>query len=166
MATRRDVESTVTLSVLDRLIDREPDNSADPFTTQAASIRQLKAAVRRDLEWLLNTRRIVVDLPESFEELTRSLYNFGLPDFSSYSVNSARDKSRLLRTLERAIALFEPRLMSVKVIPMEVETGVTRMLRFQIQALLKMDPTPEQISFDTVLQLASGEYQVRGERGA
>jgi hypothetical protein len=29
-----------------------------------------------------------------------------------------------------------------------------------------MDPVAEQVSFDTVLQLTSGEYQIRGERGA
>jgi type VI secretion system protein ImpF len=39
-------------------------------------------------------------------------------------------------------------------------------LRFQIQGLLDMDPAPEHISFDTVLQLSSGEYQVRGEPSA
>ena len=38
-----------------------------------------------------------------------------------------------------------------------------RILRFQIEALLKMDPAPEQIVFDTVLQLNSGEYKVKGE---
>jgi type VI secretion system protein ImpF len=36
-------------------------------------------------------------------------------------------------------------------------------LRFQIEALLKMDPAPEQVLFDTLLQLNSGEYQVKGE---
>ena len=39
-------------------------------------------------------------------------------------------------------------------------------MRFQIEALLKMDPAPEHISFDTVLQLSSGEYQVKGDSGA
>jgi hypothetical protein len=29
-----------------------------------------------------------------------------------------------------------------------------------------MDPDPEQVVFDTVLELSSGEYQVRGGRGA
>ena len=41
-----------------------------------------------------------------------------------------------------------------------------RQLRFQIEALLLMDPAPELISFDTVLELASGEYQVKGEQSA
>ena len=39
-------------------------------------------------------------------------------------------------------------------------------LLFQIEGLLQMDPAPEQVSFDTTLQLSSGEYQIRGERSA
>ena len=52
-----DSDFTVTPSLIDRLIDRDPRAGADPPTTRAQSIRQLKAALRRDLEWLLNTRR-------------------------------------------------------------------------------------------------------------
>jgi hypothetical protein len=29
-----------------------------------------------------------------------------------------------------------------------------------------MDPAPEQISFDTVLQLNSGQYEIKGDRNA
>ena len=36
-----------------------------------------------------------------------------------------------------------------------------RTLRFQIQGLLRVDPTPEQVIFDTLLELSSGEYEVR-----
>ena len=28
-----------------------------------------------------------------------------------------------------------------------------------------MDPAPEQVTFDTVLNLSSGEYQIKGDRG-
>jgi type VI secretion system protein ImpF len=33
-------------------------------------------------------------------------------------------------------------------------------VRFSIQATLRMDPTPEQIVFDTVLEVSSGTYEV------
>jgi len=36
-------------------------------------------------------------------------------------------------------------------------------LRFQIQGLLRIDPAPERVTFDTVLELTSGEYQVKGD---
>jgi hypothetical protein len=32
--------------------------------------------------------------------------------------------------------------------------------------MLLLDPEPEHISFDTVLQLSSGQYDVKGDSGA
>jgi type VI secretion system protein ImpF len=163
---RSDTDFTVTQSLVDRLIDRDPKTPADPAITRAQSVRQLKAALRRDLEWLLNSRRNPDAAPESMAELSQSLYNFGLPDFSSMSLNSPKDRSQLLAELENTVALFEPRLKDVKVSLVETPGVNTRMLYFQIEGMLMMDPAPEQISFDTVLQLTSGEYQIRGERSA
>jgi type VI secretion system protein ImpF len=163
---RSDTDYTVTQSLVDRLIDRDPKTPADPAITRAQSVRQLKAALRRDLEWLLNSRRIPDAAPESMAELSQSLYNFGLPDFSSMSLNSPKDRSQLLAELENTVALFEPRLKDIKVSLVESPGVNTRMLHFQIEGMLMMDPAPEQISFDTVLQLTSGEYQIRGERSA
>lgn len=147
----------ITQCLLDRLVAAEPRISPE---------RQLKASLRRDLEFLLNTRRVATPPPESLTEVNRSLYNFGLPDFSAYSLNNPKDRNRLLRALEVTIALFEPRLAGVKVTPIEDPNASSRVLRFQIEGLLIKDPAPEQVSFDTVLQLTNGEYQVKGERSA
>jgi len=54
----------------------------------------------------------------------------------------------------------------VKVSLVDSGSSSGRQLRFQIEGLLLMDPAPELISFDTVLQLSSGEYQVKGEQSA
>lgn len=161
-----DSDLTVTPSLIDRLIDRELAAGSDPYTTRAQSIRQLKAALRRDLEWLLNTRRNPEAAPESLAEVSHSLYNYGLPDFSSLSLNSPRDRGQLLVQLEKTVALFEPRLLDVRVTMIEAPGSNSRTVHFQIEGLLQMDPAPEQVSFDTTLQLSSGEYQIRGERSA
>ena|ERR1035438_1219245 len=163
---RWEPEQTVTQSVLERLIDREPKVSADPPPTRAQSVRLLKASLRRDLEWLLNTRRTPEPAGSEFAEVEKSLYNFGLPDMTSFSWDSSRDRSRLSRMIEQTLATFEPRISGLKVVAMESAPGAQHVLRFQIQGLLDMDPAPEHISFDTVLQLSSGEYQVKGEPSA
>jgi type VI secretion system protein ImpF len=99
--------------------------------------------------------------------LSKSLFNYGLPDFTSMSFENAKDRARLLRHLEATIRIFEPRLASPRVIPVQADDGrSSRIIRFQIEGLLKMDPSPEQVTFDTVLQLSSGEYQIRGDRGS
>jgi type VI secretion system protein ImpF len=163
---RRESEETVTQSVLERLIDSDPGAETEPPQTRAQSVRQLKAALRRDLEWLLNTRQIPGGVPEDFPGLEGSLYAYGLPDVSNLNASSTRDRNRLLRMLESTIMAFEPRLSGVKVSLLEAGSNSGRQLRFQIEGLLLMDPAPELISFDTVLQLSSGEYQVKGEQSA
>ena len=106
-------------------------------------------------------------MDEGYPELYRSLYNFGLPDVTSMSVDSPRDRTRLLRAIEKIIEIFEPRLDSVRVTAVEnSNAALHKQLRFQVEGLLKMDPAPELISFDTVLSLTSGEYQVQGDRSA
>src|SRR5438105_9261786 len=152
---------TVTQSVLDRLIDREPNLASDPATTRAQSVRQLKASLRRDLEWLLNTRRNAEEAAAALAEVTRSLHNFGLPDFSRFG-DSIRDRNQLMLELESTVALFEPRLRDIRVTVLDAPASSrgTRLVHFQIEGMLQMDPTPEQVSFDTVLQLTSGEYQI------
>lgn len=163
---RREAEETVTQSVIERLIDLDPAAKTDAPQTRSQSVRQLKAGLRRDLEWLLNTRQIAGGVPEQFPELEGSLYGYGLPDVSNMSASSIRDRNRLLRTLESTITAFEPRLSGVKVSIVESGQNSGRQLRFQIEALLLMDPSPELISFDTVLELSSGEYQIKGEQSA
>lgn len=159
---RAQTDLAITLSVLDRLIDREPRNSSEAPPARAQSVRELKNSVRRDLEWLLNSRRIAVEPPESLRELNRSVYMYGLPDFSAFNIASAKDQGKLIRILQAAVKLFEPRLANVRVIPGEITTVGTRKVRFRIEGLLLMDPAPEHISFDTVLQLNNGQYQVQG----
>jgi type VI secretion system protein ImpF len=159
-------DKTVTQSVLERLIDRDPANVAEPPPTRPQSVRALKASLRRDLEWLLNTRRRPDAVGRELPETQQSLYNFGVPDLTMINRESSEDRSRLTSAIEETLAAFEPRLKKVKVLQLESTAGAQHVLRFQIEGLLDMDPAPELISFDTVLQLTSGEYQVKGDPGA
>jgi type VI secretion system protein ImpF len=163
---RTSTESGAVVSVLDRLIDLEPTNTKEVAMSRAQSVRVVKASVRRDLEAMLNTRRIAVEPPAALRELNRSLYLYGLPDLSSFSLAAPADRQRLLRLLQTTIRLFEPRLTNVRVIPTADDTLNRHTLAFRIEGVLMMRPNPEQVSFDTVLELTSGQYQVKGEANA
>ncbi len=162
---RQNSSRSVIQSVLDRLIDRDPSAPEDVPRHQAESVREFKAAVRRDLEWLLNTRR-TPEAAGSPAYVARSAFSYGLPDITSLSHESDLDRDRLRQAVEAAVAMFEPRLVRVKVTELDRGRRAPHVLRFQIQGMLLMDPEPEQVSFDTYLQLSSGEYQVKGEPGA
>ena len=160
------IERSVQQSLLDRLTDLDPKASSESALAWGESVRRLKASLRHDLEWLLNTRRIPVPPPASYEELPRSLYNYGLPDITSMSRDSKDTRLRLSRQVEETIAAFEPRLANVKVTVSDVDDDGRRQLHFLIEGLLRMEPNPEQVVFDTVLEIASGEYLVKGDGSA
>jgi type VI secretion system protein ImpF len=160
MGPRIDNEVRITPSVLDRLLDFEPELTREAPKSRAKSLRELKQSVRRDLEWLLNTRRFIGEVDETLEEAPRSVINYGLPDFTGFAAKNPHEQKRLTMVLEDALKLFEPRFMDLKV-TLEPVSNVERVLRFRIEAQLRIDPAPEPVVFDTVMQLGSGEYSVK-----
>lgn len=163
---KSELERTVQQSLLERLTDDAPYERRDAPATWAQSVRQLKASVHRDLEWLLNTRSTAEPVPEELQELRRSVYNYGLPDITSLSRDSGQSRGRLLRLVEEAINTFEPRLTNVRVRMAEADTPIRRQLHFVIEAMLRMDPNPEPVVFDTTLDVSSGQYRLQGAAGA
>jgi type VI secretion system protein ImpF len=159
----QELERTVQRSVLDRLFDADPDTTTEVPLTWAQSVRELKRAIRRDLEWLLNTRRIAQLAPEAFTELPNSVYHYGLPDITSLAAESVSARDWLRRQVEQTIMVFEPRLSGVRVTIATEDVEGRRELRFVIDGLLRMEPSPEQVQFDTVLEVTSATFEVRGE---
>lgn len=154
-------EASIGLSVIDRLID-EDLRLPEKQLTRSESLRKLRDAVRRDLEWLLNTRQ-PAQLPAEDSELANSLYLYGLPDISSMSSKDTRDQQRLVRAIQDAISKFEPRIASPRVTLLASGEEKLPVLRFLIEGMLRTDPNPENVSFDTVLELSSGEYKIQGD---
>src|SRR3954447_8776336 len=96
-------ETTITISALDRLIDLEPDNRMENPLSRSQSVRLLRGAVRRDLKWLLNSRRIADPPDEGLKELNKSVYTYGLPDLSTLAMASVSDRNKLVRQVLTAI---------------------------------------------------------------
>jgi type VI secretion system protein ImpF len=163
---RTQPNSAVTLSVLDRLADEDPRTpTAEAPLSRAESVRALRNGVRRDLEWLLNTCRIPDEPGPGLPETDNSVYTFGLPDFSTYAIASPKDQTRLVRVLQNVVKLFEPRLANIRIIPVEINPKGLRTMRIRIEGLLMMDPAPEHISFDTTLQLTTGDFRIKDDSG-
>jgi type VI secretion system protein ImpF len=160
----REDDVPVQQSVLDRLMGT--DDLAGEATTRSQGVRELKAAVRRDLEGLLNTRSIAVPPPEILTAVSNSIYAFGLGDITSLSADDPKSAALLRRMIQRAIASFEPRLRAVQIDEVSPSGERSRLVRLVIHAVLDMDPSPERISFDTVLDLSTGQLEVKGESGA
>lgn len=159
---RADREPNIVPSILDRLLDDRPEVSAEAIPIRTQTVRQLERSVARDLEELLNTRReMLEELPPDFVEVSRSLVNYGPPDFTAFSLLGEKDRARIRRILEDTIGTFEPRLLRVRV-SLEPRREYDKALRFRVDALLRVDPAPEPVTFDTVWRVETQEYRVQG----
>lgn len=160
---RNERDGRIGMSVLDRLIDNSPAESREPPVSRSESLRRLKESVRRDLEWLLNTRRLVREIPAELKETLRSLAVYGVSDFSAMNPTNLADRELMCHRVREAIRTFEPRLRDVVVTAEDAEERDHK-LHFRIQAYLDIDPAPEQVSFSTILQLSSAEFEVLEEQ--
>ena len=65
----------------------------------------------------------------------------------------------MTEALETALRNFEPRFLDLRVTLDPIDT-TDKSLRFRIEANLNVEPAPEPIVFDTVLQLGTGDFAV------
>jgi type VI secretion system protein ImpF len=121
---------------------------------------QVLKAVRRDLEDLLNTRQTYHDLPAGYHMLEKSILTYGLPDLISLPAITESQRESIGEKIREIIERFEPRLKDIRVTYVPGEVAAERSIRFKIDARLAVDPSPD-VAFDTVLELASGQYEVR-----
>ena len=149
------------LPLLDRLLDVEPGAADASTPTLAEALERLRSAVRRDLEALLNARRRRRPLPKLLTELPTSLVNYGIPDPVSGTYAIAELRAALANEVEATIRRFEPRLSNVSVELVEETDGFGHMLRMKVDAVLRADPVPEQVSFETLLEPVSRDVTVR-----
>ena len=145
-------------SVLDRLRHRQSGAHRD-----GVPLRQLREALRRDLEDLLNTRRCCASWSDELNELGYSLVHYGLKDFSGSSFGSPEEQEQFRQDIEQAIAQYEPRLAHV-VVQLPRTDPRDRTLRFRIEAVLNVWPASEAVPvvFDSSLQPLTATFEVEG----
>ena len=132
--------------VLDRLVN----NSSTPIQAHQI-IKQLRESVRRDLEYLFNTRYRCVSPPVGSKFLENSILNFGLPDLSSINLTATESRKKFCKNLEKLILKFEPRIRHVKVTSNNKIDVEDPTIRFRVEATLFANPAPELIIFDSAL---------------
>jgi len=134
-----------------------------PYGPPSQMLDELIRSVSRDLEWLLNTRRELLDeAAPPYKEVNSSTLMYGLPDMTGYSLLSSQHRRLMKRAVEEALLKFEPRLKSVQV-SLEQQDKYDQAVRLRIEALLRVDPTPEPVSFNVQLHLSTNQYTVHGE---
>lgn len=163
---RNDQKKEFRASILDRLLDDEPQTQTDIDKSRHQQLRELRDSVRRDLQNLLNTRHRMVSPPEEYSQLEISLLNYGLPDLAAINIADLEKKKSFTRLLEKILSDFEPRFKTVKVQHITNTNTTDRTLKFRIDATLYADPAPEIVVFDSVLDPVSRIVNVEESKHA
>ena len=155
-------------SLLDRLTDLHPEKETDSLAERVLGHEQFRAAVIRDLGWLLNSVSLdsVEDLSK-FPEVSRSVLNYGLPDLSGHTASSI-DPLLLEKALKDVIRQFEPRIapesLKIRVHSRPEEMNFNSLV-FDIEGVVFGQPMPFEMALRSELDLESGEFEIREGRG-
>jgi type VI secretion system protein ImpF len=151
-------------SLLDRLIDEQPDQKLESREKRVMSMRALRTAVLRDLAWLLNTpSRPIDDEVHKFPLVAKSVLNFGLPDLTGLTVSGIR-AGRLENMVTEAIANFEPRIIRSTLVVRAAASEKSRAgnrAQFEISGDLCPLPMPEALFVRTEVDFETGHCEVK-----
>jgi type VI secretion system protein ImpF len=159
--SRQRVTRPAQTPLLDRLIDEEPGRGADESVSATETVERLRRSVHRDLEALLNARRPWRSVSDEHAALRLSPVGYGIPDFTAGAFNDRRQREVLRMEIEEAIRRFEPRLTQVQVQLADDVDLLRTTLRLRIDALLRVDPAPEPIVFDTMVDTTTADVTLR-----
>lgn len=155
-------------SLLDRLVDDEPESTQESRDARVLTVEKLRASVLRDLEWLLNTTNLEAcgeDLSAT-PHVQSSTVNFGTRGLAG-STYSNLEPRKIEQDLEEAIRRFEPRILPdtlrVKV-HIEAKRLAHDAVTFEIEGVLWADPIEEQLFLKTKLDLDTGACTIESVR--
>ncbi len=145
-------------SLLDRLTDEEPDKKKESRQQRVLSVGKLRAAVLRDLSWLLNADHFAGEQLDDYPLVAHSVLNYGMPDLAGHTASSA-DINALERMLREVILDFEPRILrnTLKVrAVLDKDQMSHNALTFEIEGELWARPIPERMYLKTQVDFEDG----------
>ena len=163
-------------SLLDRLIDNNPQSRSEGLDARVLTRQQLRAAVLRDLSWLFNdtrqepeansNRQDEVALWRSHDLARRSVLNYGMPSFSGITLSSM-DTATIERETAQAIRNFEPRIDPDS---LSVEVNIDyashhNSLQLVIRGKMWSQPVPLELLLSADVDIETGNTSVRDLRG-
>jgi type VI secretion system protein ImpF len=162
------VQDRLQPSLLDRLMDDEPQSQQESREKRVMSLKRLREAVLRDLAWLMNTSDLTSteDLRD-YPLVGQSVLNYGLPVLAGHTVSNV-DLPAIERLLKQAILNFEPRILK-NTLKVRVAVADDQMnhnaMSFLIEGELWAQPVPQRLFLKTEIDLETGSVTVTDQGG-
>ncbi|MDO5667943.1 MAG: type VI secretion system baseplate subunit TssE [Alcaligenaceae bacterium] len=152
-------------ALFDRLTDHAPTKTQEVRDVVHVDYEVLRAAILRDLAWLLNTVNLesIVDL-DGLDEVKKSSINFGVSPLAGRRMSEI-DHISLQNTIRDSIVSFEPRLiadsLTVKFINESNYLEHHNVLTLIIKGMMWCNPYPREFLLRTSLDLESGHMDIK-----
>jgi type VI secretion system protein ImpF len=131
-------------------------------------VQQMRRAVLRDMEWLLNTpRRFTPELAAEFPLAASSVLNYGIADLCGLTASSV-DPREIERMIASCIQLFEPRVMRGTIgvtATASAEAFGANAVAFEIRGEMWAQPLPEPLFVKTDVDLETGRCNLKESVG-
>lgn len=162
-------------ALLDRLTDSAPHQRAEAPDAQAIDGERLRAAVLRDLAWLLNTANAEdghVDW-SAFEAARASVVNYGMRPLAGRQM-AGLERTEIEASIRDAILRFEPRILADSVEVRNLSEPATRrgadaqrqnVLAFEIKGMLWRSPYPVELVLRSDVDLETGAVSLHALTG-
>ncbi|KVM90601.1 type VI secretion system baseplate subunit TssE [Burkholderia stagnalis] len=164
-------------ALLDRLTDAEPQRRTEPPDAQWVGAERLRAAVLRDLAWLLNTRNAEDGFVDwhAYPHAQASVINYGMRPLVGKPMSGV-ERLAVEASIRDAIVRFEPRIApeSVEVRSVPDTPGVPggaageqrhNVLMFEIRGTLWSVPHPIAFVLRSALDLETGAMSLHSAAG-
>ena len=163
----RDPHDRLRPSILDRLTADGGAAASAVRRGGVMNLEDLRSAVIRDLEWLLNSEAMssTVDLePDPF--VKASVLNYGMPDLAGATISTVQ-LQELRAEVKRVIEDFEPRIdkKTLEVRLVEHATGSFNRIAFEIRAEVLAEPLPIPLLLRTDFSLETGLCELHESDG-
>jgi type VI secretion system protein ImpF len=149
--------------LFDRLVDEDVHNKLESRVARVVSLTEYRAAVLRDLVWLLNTsNHVKAEGLDDFPAVESSVFNYGKPSLSGLGVGNM-NLQELEAAISRAVRNFEPRIIADTLVVRAVQEsrkGSPCTLVFEIRAELWARPFPEKLFIKTALDIETGAVTI------
>jgi len=147
------------ISLLDQLLDDDPANPQEAPPSEQQTYQMVLDGLKRDLLELLNTRKRCRSWSPQWEELGRSVLAYGIPDIAGAHLATSKDRDKFLNTLVPLIRRSDPRFKSIRITANNNRDSNDRVLRFRIEATVRVESGTEPISFDFKLEPATRTFE-------
>jgi len=154
-------------ALIDRLTDDAVEEKSEPLEARVLNRQQLRQAVLRDLEWLLNAVQPQRIDAATYPHAAASTLNYGLPPLAGGQASMLHIGS-LEASIAKAITTFEPRILRdslrVKAVEAESVLDTHNVIQIEIRGMLWAQPVPLEMLIRPQLDLESGQVVVRDVR--